>query len=114
LFIGLIIALLTISTYVYLAFVVVVLPFILFPVTNIGTMIATILVIMIGLCAIIGSIIALVYGVNWSMEYLYHRNQANQGRPPGLFGLMIAYLMAVKQHFCPIIIFEQDDADGHA
>lgn len=105
LLIGVIITALTLGMYGYIAFVLLILPFLLFKVYTLGTILLTIIGILCVAAAFVGLIFGIVVGTGRTFRYLHDRNAAQPTGEPSFWGLVLTYLMAIKQRFCPTIKF---------
>jgi hypothetical protein len=106
LFIGVAIVMLTVATYLYLLFVVLILPFILFRFMSIGATLLFALEVLLGITLTVTIIIGIAIGINRTVSYLHDRTTSQPERSPGFFRLMIAYFVAVKRRYCPMIVFD--------
>lgn len=100
---GTVVAMLGAGLWLYGAFVIVVLPFMLFDMTDIAMVIATIVGIVAALVGIIALIVSAPKGAKWVAGVV----KGDPSKPPGFTRVAVTYAQGVKNRFCPTISFRE-------
>ena len=109
---GSLLGVLSVATWIYVGFVVIVMPFLLVGTSNIGIVflaIGTVVGVPVAAVALLyGISVGLSFGLSFAIEKVRCR-PAKENTVPSFFGLTVSYLAALKQRMCPIIKFTKDD-----
>jgi hypothetical protein len=108
LFFGTLITAFVVSLYVTILFIVFILPFFLFNAYSIMAVIGIITGVLIGIGLVIASIFWLARLFSAGMKYLGERRATSPTKQPGFFAIFIAYLVALKERYCPLMQFKDD------
>lgn len=108
LLLGSMVTVLSVGLWAYLLITMFVMPFVLFnfvslaiTVGGVVTMFAVVLAVMF-LCSVVP------YAVTKAYKKINHRAPAPSDKPPGIAQVAWAYIMGIKNRFCPTIRFDKD------
>lgn len=94
------------ALYIWVVFVVLVLPFILFKFASVGGALLVVTGIILGAITFLAALIGIFQGGILVTETIKTRNANLQQKEPSFLSLVIAYIVATKKKFCPTIQFK--------
>lgn len=103
----------SIGLWAYIAFVLLVLPFLLFNVTTVAMAVGIIAVAaLVGIATVVIVLVSTPEVLRWAGNRLSEakdRMEPEPNRPPSFLGVCWAYAVGIKQRFCPTITFKEKD-----
>ena len=100
----------SIALWAYMAFVALVLPFLLFNVTSIAMHIAIVFGMTSAFISIIVALFMIPNAASWIRTRISNiTTNENPDRPPGFLRVCWRYIVGIKNRFCPTITFKEND-----
>lgn len=103
---GVLVSASSLALWIYTAWAILVLPFVVFNIATVAMTVVMMLVISAAIVAVVATVVAAPDIIRWTGAHMGNLVRTDDTRPPGFASICWSYISGIKQRFCPTITFK--------